>query len=77
MHLYPFTKQTVESLVLTAALFLAFYFWEFPVHPIIGICLKSALVTVAYVYLNYRFVISIEINQVIDNLIKKILPKAR
>lgn len=72
LDLYPFTNQTLYSLVLTFVLFLAFYFWEFPFHPIIAIGLKSVLVTSLYVYLNYRFIISSEINQVIDNLLKKI-----
>lgn len=70
LDLYPFTKQTVHSLVLTLFLFLVFYFWEFPFHPIISIILKSGLMTIAYVYLNYKFVISAEINQVIDNVLK-------
>ncbi|WP_310377256.1 polysaccharide biosynthesis C-terminal domain-containing protein [Flavobacterium sp.] len=72
LDLYPFTNQTLYSLVLTFVLFLAFYFWEFPFHPIISIILKSILVTSLYVYLNYRFIISTEINHVIDNLLKKI-----
>lgn len=72
LHLYPFTKQTLYSIYLTAALFLAFYFWEFPFHPIVSIGLKSVLVTIAYIYLNYKFVISTEINQVIDNVLKKL-----
>ncbi|TDD98761.1 oligosaccharide flippase family protein [Flavobacterium cellulosilyticum] len=72
LELYPFTKQTGHSIVLTLFLFLVFYFWEFPFHPIISIILKSGLMTIAYVYLNYRFVISTEINQVIDTLLKKL-----
>ena len=72
LHLYPFTKQTLHSLVLTFVLFLAFYFWEFPFNPIVSIVLKSILLTIAYTYLNYKFVISIEINQVIDNVLKKL-----
>lgn len=72
LHLYPFTKQTLYSLYLTAVLFLGFYFWDFSMSPIIAIILKSILVTIAYVYLNYKFVISIEINQVIDGLLKKL-----
>jgi O-antigen/teichoic acid export membrane protein len=71
LHLYPFTKQTLYSIYLTTVLFLVFYFWEFPFNPIISIILKSILVTIAYVYLNYRFVISVEINQVIDKYLKK------
>lgn len=72
LHLYPFTKQTLYSMILTLVLFLGFYFWDFPFHPIISIGLKSILMTILYVYLNYRFVISVEINQVIDNLLKKL-----
>ncbi len=71
LHLYPFTNQTLYSIYLTAVLFLAFYFWDFPLHPIIGIGLKSVLMTIAYVYLNYKFEISTEINQVMDGLLKK------
>ncbi|NRT15681.1 O-antigen/teichoic acid export membrane protein [Flavobacterium sp. 28A] len=71
MHLYPFTKQTVTSLIVTFILFLAFYFWEFPLYPIIAIGLKSILVTIAYIYLNYKFKVSKEINGVLNGLIKK------
>lgn len=72
LNLYPFTIQTVHSIVLTFILFILFYFWEFPFHPLISIGLKSILVTILYIYLNYKFVISIEINQVVDNLLKKL-----
>lgn len=72
LDLYPFTKQTTYSLILTFVLFVAFYVWDFPFNPIISIILKSILLTVAYVYLNYRFVISTEINEVMDKYLKKI-----
>jgi O-antigen/teichoic acid export membrane protein len=72
LDLYPFTSQTLYSLALTIALFLVFYFWDFPFNPIISIILKSILLTISYIYLNYKFVISIEINQVIDKTLKKL-----
>ena len=72
LDLYPFTNQTLYSLALTIALFLVFYFWDFPFNPIISIILKSILLTISYIYLNYKFVISIEINQVIDKTLKKL-----
>jgi len=72
LDLYPFTNQTLYSMALTLVLFLAFYFWEFPFNPIISIVLKSILMTIAYVYLNYRFAISTEINEVIDKTLKKL-----
>jgi hypothetical protein len=55
---------------LTLILFLLFYFWQFPFIPIVAIGLKSILVTLAYTYINYKFVISIEINEVIDTVFK-------
>jgi len=71
LDLYPFTKQTLYSIILTLVLFVAFYFWDFPFNPIISIILKSTLMTIAYVYLNYRFAISTEINEVMDKYLKK------
>lgn len=73
LHLYPFTKQTLHSLGITFVVFLMFYFWQFPTHPVVGIVLKSILVTVVYIYGNYRFAISIEINQVLNKLMKKVI----
>jgi O-antigen/teichoic acid export membrane protein len=72
MHLYPFSKPTLVSLGVTLAIFLLFYFWQFPFHPLISIVLKSILLTLVYVYANYKMVISPEINQAIDTLFIKL-----
>lgn len=71
MKLYPFTANTFKSFVIICVLFLAFYFWEFPFNPYINIILKSTLITIVYVYLNYIFKISTDINYVIRNVISK------
>jgi O-antigen/teichoic acid export membrane protein len=72
LHLYPFTKQTLHSLCITLGVFLLFYFWQFPINQIIAIGLKSILVTIVYVYINYKMVISPEINQTLDTLFVKL-----
>jgi O-antigen/teichoic acid export membrane protein len=72
LHLYPFTKQTLHSLAITFLLFLMFYFWDFPFNPILNILLKSILITALYVYVNYKFVVSNEINDAINMVLKKI-----
>jgi O-antigen/teichoic acid export membrane protein len=72
LHLYPFTKQTVYSLLLTFALFLLFYFWQFPFNPIIAIILKSVLVAITYVYLNFKLKLSLQINEVLEGLLERI-----
>jgi O-antigen/teichoic acid export membrane protein len=72
LDLYPFTNQTLYSITLTVVLFLLFYFWDFPFNPILSIGLKSIVLTIAYVYLNYKFVISGELNEVMDKLLIKL-----
>jgi O-antigen/teichoic acid export membrane protein len=72
MDLYPFTSKTLESLGILAICFLLFYFWDFPFHAIINIGLKSILVSVLYLFLNYKLQISEEVNGVIRNLLKKL-----
>ena len=72
MHLYPFTIQNLYSIAITVILFGLFYFWQFSCHPIVGIILKSALVTILYLYLNYKMVVSVEINRVLEGFSKKV-----
>jgi hypothetical protein len=72
MDLYPFTHKTFKSLGILATCFLLFYFWDFPFHAIINIGLKSILVGILYVALNYKMKISEEVNGVIGTLLKKL-----
>lgn len=69
MDLYPFTMNTVKSMAVIVLVFVTFYFWDFDFHPIVNIGLKSILIAVVYGYINYRFVISPEINQVLDKVL--------
>lgn len=72
MDLYPFTTNTLKSLGILAVCFVLFYFWDFPFHVIINIGLKSMLVGLLYLYLNYLLKISEEVNSVIDTILKKV-----
>ena len=71
MKLFPFTKNTIVSFVITLALFFGFYFWEFPFHPIINMGLKSVFISVLYLTLHYYFKVSSDINFVIRNTVEK------
>jgi O-antigen/teichoic acid export membrane protein len=73
MNLYPFGPTTVKSFAIIAAILAVFYFWEFPFEPIFNIGFKSVLITISYVYLNYKFKISSDINYLIDTHILKYL----
>lgn len=72
LHLYPFTKQTLYSLAVTFTLFLLFYFWDFSFSPIVNIVAKSTLITIVYIIVNYKLIISPEINQAIDSVLTKL-----
>lgn len=71
MNLYPFTVNTLKSFGVLIAVFCLFYFWDFPFNPFVNIFLKSVLITIIYVLLNYTFKISEDINQLIDKTILK------
>ena len=71
MDLYPFGPTTVKSFGIILLILAVFYFWEFPFDPIMNIVLKSLLITISYVYLNYKFKISTDINFLIDSQWKK------
>lgn len=73
MNLYPFGETTLKSFGIIAFVLAVFYFWEFPFNPIINIGLKSILITISYVYLNYKFKISQDINYLIDTHVLKYL----
>lgn len=71
MKLFPFTKNTLVSFFISVVLFFAFYFWEFPFHPIINIGLKSILISILYLTIHFYFKVSSDINFVIRNGIGK------
>jgi O-antigen/teichoic acid export membrane protein len=70
MKLYPFTFKNIYSLAIGLFCFFAFYYWDFPFHPVINIVLKSILVTLFYVFLTYKANLSEDINGVISKFLK-------
>jgi predicted membrane protein len=71
MNLFPFTKNTLKSASVILVVFMLFYFWDFSFHPILNIALKSALITIIYVWINYKLMISEEVNEFIDKFLFK------
>ena len=72
LNLNPFTIKTVYSFALLIACFLFFYFWAFHFHPIINILLKSGLITVFYLFFNYKLKISQDFNRVVLSILKRL-----
>jgi len=72
MDLFPFTNKTVHSFGIIILVFVLFYYWDFPFYAIVNIVLKSILITGVYIYLTYRWRISVEINAAIDLFLEKV-----
>jgi O-antigen/teichoic acid export membrane protein len=72
VNLYPFTANTIKSLGIIAVVFVSFYFWDFDFHPMVSIAVKSILITMVYGYLNFRFAVSAEVNELISKAISRI-----
>ena len=66
----PATNKTLSIIVIIGSLFAVFYFWNFSFHPIINIILKSALLTLVYLFLAVKMKISREINNLIYKFVK-------
>jgi O-antigen/teichoic acid export membrane protein len=71
MKLYPFTAKTGVSFAVLIGCFLGFYFWDFSFHPVINIFLKSILVSIVYLSLSYKLKLSTDINEVMENVLRK------
>jgi O-antigen/teichoic acid export membrane protein len=72
MKLFPFTMKTITSVVIFVVFFFAFYYWDFPFHPIPNIVLKSLLITALYVVVNYKLKISDDFNVVVEAIVLKL-----
>jgi O-antigen/teichoic acid export membrane protein len=58
----PFSPTTYKVCLLIIVLVAAFYFWEFPFHPILNIVLKSIGITIVYVLAILKFNLSEDIS---------------
>tara|TARA_R110002096_G_scaffold145914_5_gene304095 strand:- start:89 stop:1549 length:1461 start_codon:yes stop_codon:yes gene_type:complete len=67
----PFTANTFKIGCFIFLGVVAFYFWEFPFHPIVNIGLKSLLIGFIYLYFVYRFDFSEDITALINKLLKR------
>ena len=61
----PLTSATAKTFILILVLIAAFYFWDFPFHPLINIALKSIIVSLLYLLSVYVFQLSDDISKVI------------
>jgi O-antigen/teichoic acid export membrane protein len=67
----PFSIQTIKISIVLSVVFIIFYFWNFPFHPIINMGIKGILISGVYIFLINQFKISKELNELFLKLLKK------
>ncbi|WP_452220742.1 oligosaccharide flippase family protein [Lacinutrix salivirga] len=70
-NMLPFTSATLKVLLLISGSVLLFYFWNFSVHPLVNIILKTLLASVFYGVLVYRLNLSEDITTLLNKILKR------
>lgn len=68
LKMSPFTNKTLLLFAFILVLFVAFYYWDFPFHPIINIALKSILISIVYLIVVVKGNVSKEINRLFGRI---------
>lgn len=68
LQLFPFTAKNASLLLVSVMTFGLFYFWDFPLHPVIGILLKSVLTATFYGLLTWKLKLMGEILPLLTKL---------
>jgi len=69
-NMLPFTIGSAKVILALIVLSLAFYFWDFPFHPVKNIILKSGLIGLIYFVLIYKLNVSEDISEQIKKYLK-------
>ncbi len=70
-NIQPFSVKTAIALCIIVLFFIGFYFWDFGIHPLISIVLKSCILSVLYVITVYVLNVSPDITQAIQKVLKR------
>ena len=67
----PFTGNTVKTVILIFLFFVSFYFWDLDIQPLLGIVIKSLVMTTLYIFLIYTLNLSVDITSAINTVLKR------
>jgi O-antigen/teichoic acid export membrane protein len=69
-NMQPFTMASLKIVLTLIVLSLAFYFWEFPFHPIVNIILKSIVIGLLYFSVIYKMNVSEDVSSQIKKYLR-------
>jgi len=67
----PFTRNTAKAVLLILLFFVGFYFWNLDIQPLLGIVIKSIVMTPIYLFLIYTLNLSVDITRAINTVLKR------
>lgn len=70
-NIHPFLKSHISLLIIGVCVGLLAYFFSLNIHPILIIAIRSALTTIVFVFLIYRFKVSKDINRLIQSTFER------
>jgi len=71
LKMQPFTKNTKTTLLIIGLLFVAFYFIQFDINPLLSILLKSLLLISIFIFLIVKLKLSEDINSLLHKYFNK------
>jgi len=69
-NMQPYSSKSLVLVLVVIGVYGLFYFWDFTLHPVLNIVLKSMLIITGYLLVVYKLKISVEINKVIEKFIR-------
>ena len=67
----PFGLNTLKVLLIIGAIYTLFYFWNFELHPVLNIIVKSSIIVVAYLIFIKQFNISEDLSVLVAKFVRK------
>lgn len=74
-NIQPFTIESIKTMGVIVILFVTFYFWDFPFHPILAIGAKGIILSSIYLILSYKLKLSLDINNAMDRVLFYVFKK--
>ncbi len=75
LKMHPFTPKTTIIILLTAILFLSFYYLDLRINPYVNIILRTVVICCIYLFISYKLKLSEEFNVFVNNFFKFLNPK--
>ncbi len=71
LKMQPFGLNTLKVLLIIGSIYALFYFWNFELHPVLNIIVKSGIVIISYLICIKQFNISEDLSSLVAKFVRK------